>query len=427
MTATVTSAQSTPSFVNPLRAYSKWQQKHYPLELWWAINCFITLISLFHLASIAMAYHSKRPARSIRPGAQSGPNAGPGALRNAPSAVLSIMQKMSVAKMVMSGSYLAALLIWGFINSISYEKTGTSWTFIIVRPIRSMVYEAFLISHIIVVAMYLIFGLLHAPERWMKLAWKVSSDTVRLTVHRPFKWKSGQHAYILTSTIAKLPFEVHPFTIASAYSKEVHKSGCSQELVFIVRGRDGFTKRLLEASETRQSIPVVIDGPYGAPPCLSHHSTCIFLAGGSGVSYTLSLLLELVRIKVYITQQSLPELVHENMVLNKTVQIYSKQSLIEKSISSLTGFQVMKVLDGRPDIGAIFEEGLSCAGSRVSIDVSGPLALADATCDALVACSEAQLATVLRGVPRTTLHVECAQSSGIRPGFDGGFPVATCI
>jgi predicted ferric reductase len=34
-----------------------------------------------------------------------------------------------------------------------------------VRPIRNMAYEAFLVSHIILVAMYLIFGLLHVPGR----------------------------------------------------------------------------------------------------------------------------------------------------------------------------------------------------------------------------------------------------------------------
>ncbi|CAE6393364.1 unnamed protein product [Rhizoctonia solani] len=359
-----------------------------------------------------------------------------------------------------------------------------------VRPIRNMAYEAFLVSHIILVAMYLIFGLLHVPEVkyrfWPALAiwaldrllrmlrmvilnklWvhvfpvgkrfddatleRVSSDTVRLTVHRSFKWRSGQHAYILAPSIAALPFEAHPFTIASTYSEDSHAKGSLQEIVFIIRGRDGFTKRLLEASETRQSVPVVIDGPYGAPPRLSHYSKLILIAGGSGVSYTFPLLLDIVRqaksgngvaqrvsfiwvvrsashidwidnllqqavqdcpstlqlsINIYVTQQSLPELSHENGVKGDTTSIEKKQSLAEISTTSLTSSQKAKVLSGRPDIGAMLKEELSCASGLVSIDVSGPSALADATRDALVACNEAQPAAVLRGLPRTTLHLE---------------------
>ncbi|KAJ1308586.1 hypothetical protein OPQ81_004284 [Rhizoctonia solani] len=291
---------------------------------------------------------------------------------------------------------------------------------------------------------------------------RVSGDTVRLTVRRSFRWTSGQHAYILAPTIAKLPFEAHPFTIASVYSKEAHKDGRMQELVFIIRGRNGFTKRLLETSETRQSIPVIIDGPYGAPPRLSHYSTCIFLAGGSGVSYTLPLLLDLLRqvksgegvaqrilfvwvvrdashinwigtllqealqgypptlqltINIHVTQQNLSELLRVNMKTEETMPVESKQSLAEKSTSSLLSPHVVKVLGGRPDIGAILEEELSCACGRASIDVSGPSALADAARDALVKCKEAQPAAVLGGVPRTTLHVEvsCQKHDGIYP------------
>lgn len=125
---------------------------------------------------------------------------------------------------------------------------------------------------------------------------RVSDDTVRLTVRRSFKWTSGQHAFIIAPSVAKLPFEAHPFTIASSYKTGAESEVPSgQDLVFIIRARDGFTKRLLDASEKSQTVPVYIDGPYGAPPSLSHYTTCILFAGGSGVSYTLPLLLDLVR------------------------------------------------------------------------------------------------------------------------------------
>ncbi|KAF8709688.1 FAD-binding domain, partial [Rhizoctonia solani] len=358
-----------------------------------------------------------------------------------------------------------------------------------VRPIRNMAYEGFLISHIILVAMYLIFGLLHVPEVkyrfWPALAiwgldrllrvlraivinklWtcifrsgkrledatleRVSSDTVRLTVRRSFKWRSGQHAYIVAPSIARLPFEAHPFTIASVYSEDIQKEGRSQEVVFIIRGRDGFTRKLLEASETRQSVPVVIDGPYGAPPRLSHYTTSILIAGGSGVSYTISLLLDLVRqvksgngvaqrvlfvwvvrnsshvdwvdnllqqalqdcppalqlsLNIYVTQRSLPQLPRDNE-LGDTILIKNKESLGEISTTSLASSRKARIFSGRPDIGIILKDELNCASGRVSIDVSGPSALADATRDALVACKEAQPAAVLRGSARTTLHLE---------------------
>ncbi|KAG8692592.1 hypothetical protein FRC09_011094, partial [Ceratobasidium sp. 395] len=164
------------------------------------------------------------------------------------------------------------------------------------RPIRNMAYEFFLVCHIVLVAMYLIFGLFHVPEVkfrfWPALAiwaldrtlralrlivlnklWlnifpmgktideatieRVSSDTVRLTVRRDFKWTSGQHAFLLAPSIAKLPFEAHPFTIASSYASGADAQASNKhDLVFIIRARDGFTKRLLEASETRRTIPV---------------------------------------------------------------------------------------------------------------------------------------------------------------------------
>ncbi|GAB1524896.1 ferric-chelate reductase Frp1 [Rhizoctonia solani] len=549
-----------------------------------------------------MAYYSKRFAQrslntlnesvdekgSLRSGIQPGTNVSPRALRNIPSATLSGMQKiffrirtpfhrlhrMNVAEITITIGYLAALLIWTFINSrrltvglwanraahlatsqtplivalagknnivtlltgIGYEKLNVlhrasarstliliwvhafgRWrlglhgyasleeidirfgvvsmaafslaALLSVRPIRNMAYEGFLISHIILVAMYLTFGLLHVPEVkyrfWPALAiwaldrllrvlrvivinklWtcilpsgkrledatleRVSSDTVRLTVRRSFKWRSGQHAYIVAPSIARLPFEAHPFTIASVYSEDIQKEGRSQEIVFIIRGRDGFTRKLLEASETRQSVPVVIDGPYGAPPRLSHYTTSILIAGGSGVSYTISLLLDLVRqvksgngvarrvlfvwvvrnsshvdwvdnllqqalqdcppalqlnLNIYVTQRSLPQLPRDNE-LGDTILIKNKQSLGEISTTSLASSRKARIFSGRPDIGIILKDELNCASGRVSIDVSGPSALADATRDALVACEEAQPAAVLRGSARATLHLE---------------------
>ncbi|KAG8745535.1 hypothetical protein FRC10_007713, partial [Ceratobasidium sp. 414] len=133
------------------------------------------------------------------------------------------LHHMNVAEMALLVCYLAALLTWSFINSsdltviywanraahlatsqtplivalagknnivslltgVGYEKASrptnivhhevdmrfgvvamTSFTLaalLSLRPIRNMAYEFFLVCHIVLVAMYLIFGLLHVP------------------------------------------------------------------------------------------------------------------------------------------------------------------------------------------------------------------------------------------------------------------------
>lgn len=146
----------------------------------------------------------------------------------------------------------------------------------------------------------------------------VSSDTIRLTLRRKMNWRPGQHAYVIFPTVSDIPTEAHPFTIASiphALDGSDGASGREKDVVFIVRGRSGFTKRLREyASRNGVSrVPAFVDGPYGCPPVLTEYSTCILIAGksyclrsprrnsadhdvgGSGVSYTLPLLLDLVR------------------------------------------------------------------------------------------------------------------------------------
>jgi ferric-chelate reductase len=71
----------------------------------------------------------------------------------------------------------------------------------------------------------------------------------------------------------------------------------AKEVTFIIRARDGFTGRMRRAAAIRGtfSVPAFIDGPYGCPPNLSRFSTCVLVSGGSGVSYTLPLLQNLVQ------------------------------------------------------------------------------------------------------------------------------------
>ncbi len=110
----------------------------------------------------------------------------------------------------------------------------------------------------------------------------LSEDTIRLTLRRRLKWKPGQHAYVTLPTISDLPTEAHPFTMANASGSLDGTDGPEEkDVVFIVRGRNGFTGRLRDYATANAGaiIPALIDGPYGCPPDLTQYSTCILIAG----------------------------------------------------------------------------------------------------------------------------------------------------
>lgn len=127
----------------------------------------------------------------------------------------------------------------------------------------------------------------------------LTHDTVRLTLRRRMHWQAGQHAYVVLPSISGLPTEAHPFTIASIpHALDGTEGPKDKDVVFLIRGRSGFTRRLREHASTKGnagSVPAYIDGPYGCPPNLKTFSTCVLIAGGSGVSYTLPLLQDLIQ------------------------------------------------------------------------------------------------------------------------------------
>ena len=123
-------------------------------------------------------------------------------------------------------------------------------------------------------------------------------------------WAAGQHLYVIMPTISRFPWEAHPFSAATA----VQKTGAN-ELVFVVRVRDGFTKRMRDAVESHQRataedtllVPAAVEGPYGVGRELGGYDTVLLIAGeshfeyavltsgGSGISFALAHLLQIVR------------------------------------------------------------------------------------------------------------------------------------
>ncbi|KAJ7111813.1 ferric reductase NAD binding domain-containing protein [Mycena epipterygia] len=171
----------------------------------------------------------------------------------------------------------------------------------------------------------------------------LSPHFLRISVDAPrfFRWSAGQSAYItICGAYPTSVTEAHPFTIANApqddgwarsdettvssgdQSKAVEPSqekipsvgkeesseggyGSSEgrrQLMFILRVREGFTKRLLDSvlasSEddgVRKTFKAFVDGPYSSPPVLRGFETVVFICGGSGVSFALPLFLDLVQ------------------------------------------------------------------------------------------------------------------------------------
>ena len=141
----------------------------------------------------------------------------------------------------------------------------------------------------------------------------LSPRFVRLRLRRPphFHWSPGQTAYLIMPGVSTIPFEAHPFTIASVDTVGEETQGevsprsdgdslaevepYWKELVFYINTHSGFTKKLSEAAQKRERVKVFVDGPYGKSPDLTVYDTSVLIASGSGVSFTLPLLLDSIR------------------------------------------------------------------------------------------------------------------------------------
>lgn len=222
----------------------------------------------------------------------------------------------------------AAFLQWGLVAITVYTLIAVG----AMRWLRKRFYEIFLISHIIMVILYLVACWMHFEKSkywiypgfiiwgfdrlvrvlrlvilnrlWLAPARRtaegsseakvevVGGDMMRLKIKRKgLKWSPGQHAFIIMPSVSQLPFEAHPFTLATIPNLNEESQG---EAVFLIRARDGFTKRLREQAEGDTPITAYIDGPYGHACSRSHFDSVLFICGGSGISFGLSNLLAIV-------------------------------------------------------------------------------------------------------------------------------------
>ncbi|KAF8665715.1 hypothetical protein AX16_000165 [Volvariella volvacea WC 439] len=375
--------------------------------------------------------------------------------------------------------------------------------FLSISPIRHLAYEFFIVSHVVLIMIFLVCGYFHAHDpglvlihisylyteqqvsygyyiwpalviwgfdRSLRFArvmynnriWNrrvshysmakaelLSEDTVRLTFLRRFNWRPGQHAYLTIPSISTIPTEAHPFTIASIPERDGNEDA---SIVFLIRRRSGFTGRLRDyvAQHGSCSLPAYIDGPYGCPPDLKAFSTCILIAGGSGVSYTLPLLLHLIRencsggdsamqrvVFVWAVRDSThlkwisrvltdslsrvtPSLAIEPRVYitGSTYQIPEVPTLTSTGDKSPTDekdndivetelplYSSLKLIHGRPSIKKILQDEISISPGSVSVNVAGPSSMTNSVRKALRS-KFAGPAAAFRGAPSVSLHVE---------------------
>ncbi|KAJ6583102.1 ferric reductase like transmembrane component-domain-containing protein [Mycena vulgaris] len=306
----------------------------------------------------------------------------------------------------------------------------------------------------------------------------ISPHFLRVSLRRPdyFRWTPGQLAYLSIPSVSATPWEAHPFTIASidgdipralesqtpsrdetceketsvesvaATAETLAPPGYSKKLVFLLRVHDGFTKRLLNAASSPSSggtdatFGAYIDGPYCAPPSVRGFGTVLLFCGGSGISFVLPLVLDLIRganmgtnptcrkvMLVWAIRQSeqiksisddllraldgIFDSLRVEIRIHVTTSVEDTESDAEKcegsvstSDAKLLEAPAVRIFHGRPEVTTIVKSEVAAASGSMSVNVCGTAGLAENVRSALRAASSAS--DILKGGPSINLHVE---------------------
>ncbi|KAJ6466914.1 hypothetical protein C8R45DRAFT_838725 [Mycena sanguinolenta] len=192
--------------------------------------------------------------------------------------------------------------------------------------VRKNAYNVFLYSHITFFIVVLICGLYHYPAILPYLyatfaiygfdkLMRIAKTRVQMATIRPLPqlgmtrieipnlnkgWRAGQHVrvQVLSSAVGAMGWaQVHPFTIAS-------ESNGKEGLVLMCKKTGTWTNKLFAAASRSQqewgvgrNMRVIVEGPYGGPgfTMFNSFSAAIFVAGGSGITFALSAIQELIQ------------------------------------------------------------------------------------------------------------------------------------
>ncbi|KAF8526245.1 hypothetical protein BU17DRAFT_40806 [Hysterangium stoloniferum] len=295
----------------------------------------------------------------------------------------------------------------------------------------------------------------------------VTPSVVRLIVTRKTTWRPGQCMFITIPSVSRFPLEAHPFTVASIPhpngqgvsepSPENPDRYIKNELVFLIRAKSGFTCHLRDFVQSQGGGPVTIpssvylDGPYGSPPDVNSFRHVILLAGGTGISFTLPILLDTVKkahkwktacrsimflwILPYLDELSLVSRtlydalraspthlqIHIQLFVTRETTVYDfktagntseiKPDFAEKYVDTLLADDAVRCEARRPHLREILREEIGL------YEVAGPAAVTDDVRKTL-GFYMAGIRATLGGGPEISLHVET--SAGVSLFFMAG-------
>jgi NAD(P)H-flavin reductase len=124
------------------------------------------------------------------------------------------------------------------------------------------------------------------------------NDFIRIAVRSKAHWIPGQHCFLRFTGFGIHALTTHPFTLCSL--PPVNSSQRS-EMVFYVRSRGGFTRKLHDYAMKRpgQSVSIMVDGPYGGIDNSKFWNSdrVVVIAGGSGAGWSLPFVEQFLRLQ----------------------------------------------------------------------------------------------------------------------------------
>ncbi|KAF9016856.1 hypothetical protein BDZ89DRAFT_395589 [Hymenopellis radicata] len=178
---------------------------------------------------------------------------------------------------IASGIFMAALFIHVDFTLTSWDYFwatlglySTSW---LIRVLRTHYYSGIGLPAIVETL----------PDNMLKVSVQIPDR---------LKWTPGQNVFIRFLGLGPHFFSSHPFTVASIPTED------RRSLDLVLRVKGGITRRLANIAEgkTAKSMRVFVDGPYGGLAFSLRDFDAVYLiAGGSGASFTVPLLLDLIQ------------------------------------------------------------------------------------------------------------------------------------
>ena len=344
------------------------------------------------------------------------------------------------------------ITFFGFIIALSYHlDTGTAPASQRYIYVSAGIYLAALLLRFI----YYTYANSRPPHATLE-ALNGGATKIRITSRQIRNWKPGSHILV---SLPRLGLQLsHPATILSTPSSH------DGELVLILKAHQGFTKKLItaankpsdpESTQPHRSYLALIDGPYTtSAPELTTFDTLLLIAGGTGVTFTLSQLLHVahrsttgpfplrqvlfiwvikekrqaswvltelhavlqklqninlqIRIKIFITRDPncLDSITDEKTTTTTTDDDDEIQELPTPSTEPHPEPSQISFQTGRPTLDGYIEDAVLQAGGEIAVVVCGPISLTVSVRQAVVRVSDGLGVCKGSGLPGVFLHVE---------------------